>query len=78
MRKNEDKDHLTIQYLLDNLNLDDPYEGFTRLKTSEAKTYYKVELLRRYWSLKKRKTYISHIINLSYHLKDENLNPIRD
>ena len=75
MRKNEEKDHLTIQYLLDNLNLDDPYEGFSRLKTSEAKTYYKVELLRRYWSLKKRKTYISHIINLSYHLKDEVLSP---
>ena len=50
------------------------YEGFSRLKTKEARTHYKVELLRKYWSLKKRKPYISHIINLSYHLKGENLN----
>lgn len=31
-KKHTDKDKAMIQYLLDNLNLDDPYEGFSRMK----------------------------------------------
>ena len=63
------EDHKTLEFLFENLDKDDPYPGFLKLKTTEAKQSYKFRLLSYYWKKKSyRKKYLHHIINLYYHL----------
>ena len=62
------KDKKTICFLIDNLNKKDPYVGFDKLKTEEAKIEYKFMLLHKYY---KKSKYLNHTLNLYYNLKDE-------
>ena len=65
-----DSDKMTTEFLLNNINDENPYLNFDKLKTKEGKLEYKFKLLERYW-LKKNK-YISHVFVLYYHLRNEN------
>jgi len=67
-RKEVDGDKQTIAFLLENLDDNNPYLNFERLKTEEAKTEYKLVLLERYW--KQRKEYFNHVLILYFHLQD--------
>lgn len=62
-----EEDKLTCKFLLQNLNDNNPYLNFEKLKTDEGKFEYKFQLLERYWSQKKK--YLSHVFNLYFHLK---------
>jgi hypothetical protein len=72
-QKYVERDIKTIDYLIQNFQPKNPYEGFSRLHTTEAKQEYKVRLLDMYWNHKHRKKYIHHIINLCYHLNVDDL-----
>ena len=62
-----EEDSKTCEFLLKNINDKNPYLNFDKLKTDEGKLEYKLKLLERYWS--KKKKYISHVFILYYHLK---------
>ena len=64
-----EEDKRTIEFLLKNINDDNPYLNFEKIKTDEGKKEYKFNLLERYW--KKKNKYISHVFILYFHLKEE-------
>ena len=63
-----EEDKRTIDFLLKNINDDNPYLNFEKIKTDEGKREYKFNLLERYW----KKKYVKHIFILYFHLKEEN------
>ena len=65
--KSVEDDKRTIEFLLKNINDDNPYLNFEKIKTDEGKKEYKFELLERYW----KKKYVKHIFILYFHLKEE-------
>ena len=65
-------DNKIIEFLIQNINDDNPYLNFEKLKTDEGKKEYKLRLLERYW--KKKNKYISHVFILYFHLKEEDIN----
>lgn len=67
--KSVEEDTKTIEFLLKNINDDNPYLNFEKIKTEEGKKEYKFNLLERYW--KKKNKYISHVFILYFHLKEE-------
>ncbi len=66
-KKSIDEDNNLIDFLLKNINDDNPYENFEKLKTNEGRLEYKFRLLERYW----KKKYVKHIFVLYYHLINE-------
>ena len=62
-----EEDKRTIEFLLKNINDDNPYLNFEKIKTDEGKKEYKFNLLERYW----KKKYVKHIFILYFHLKKE-------
>ena len=65
--KNIADDKETCIFLLKNIDDKMPYLNFEKIKTDEGKLEYKFQLLERYWS--KKKKYLSHVLNLYFHLK---------
>ena len=65
--KSVEDDKRTIEFLLKNINDDNPYLNFEKIKTDEGKKEYKFNLLERYW----KKKYVKHIFILYFHLKEE-------
>lgn len=61
------KDEKTIQFLFQNLDKKNPYQGFDKIKTEEGKNNYKFMLLNKYY---KNSKYLNHTLNLYFHLKD--------
>ena len=70
LQKQVEGDRQTMTYAFETLDNKDPYTSFAKLQTEEAKTEYKVQLLRHYWQKKYRKKYLCHVINLFYHLQN--------
>lgn len=66
-KKRVEEDKRTIEFLLKNINDDNPYLNFEKIKTEEGKKEYKFNLLERYWKQK----CVKHIFILYFHLKDE-------
>ena len=68
-QKSVSEDNRILEFLFENLDKDDPYPGFQKLNTTEAKQSYKFQLLSYYWKKKSyRKKYLHHIINLYFNL----------
>lgn len=65
--KSIEEDIKKIEFLLKNINDDNPYLNFEKLKTDGGKKEYKFNLLERYW----KKKYVKHIFILYFHLKEE-------
>lgn len=65
--KSVEDDKRTIKFLLENINDNNPYLNFEKIKTDEGKKEYKFNLLERYW----KKKYVKHIFILYFHLKEE-------
>lgn len=63
-------DQQTMTYAFETIDNKEPYTAFAKLQTQEAKTEYKIQLLKHYWQKKYRKKYLCHVINLFYHLQD--------
>lgn len=62
-----DDDYKKIDFFINNLDYDDPYINFEKLKTDDVRTEYKFRLLEIYW--KKKSKYLTHVLNLYFHLK---------
>ena len=75
-KENIDKDEKICLFLLDNLDDKNPYSNFDKLKTEEGKLEFKFKLLERYW--KKKSKYLSHVLNLYFHLNDINRDKLSD
>ena len=75
-KKNIESDKNTCEFLLNNLNDKDPYKDFEKFKTDEGKLEYKFKLLERYW--KKKSKYLSHVLNLYFHLKHVEYDKLSD
>ena len=65
---NIQKDEKVCLFLLENLDDKNPYLNFDKLKTDEGKLEFKFKLLERYW--KKKSKYLSHVLNLYFHLNN--------
>ena len=65
--KHLEEDKKICEFLLKNVNDNNPYLNFEKLKTNEGRLEYKFQLLEKYWTQKKKK--LTHIFNLYFHLK---------
>ena len=70
-----DKDNQMIDFFFQNLNDKNPYLHFEKLNTEEGKLEYKFRLLEKYY---KQSKYLSHTLNLYFHLKNNDLHDISE
>jgi superfamily II DNA or RNA helicase len=60
-----------LDYILDNLNNEDPYTVFKLMKTDKGILELKCRMLEHFWKMKK--TYFPHVINLYFQLVDKDV-----
>ena len=62
-----------INYFIKNIQNENPYLNFNKIKTERGRQRFKLELLKYYLSDKKlQKRYLSHILNLYFNIKYKN------
>ena len=65
-----DDDFNKIKFMIESIDLDNPFKIFNNLKSEEGITKYKFILLENYWNSKSKNKYMKYIITLYYGLKD--------
>ena len=59
-----------LDYVMDNIDNDNPYKSFSLVKTEEGLLELKFRMLSHFWKL--RKEYLPHLMNLYFQLADSN------
>ena len=62
-------DERKLQFLLESIGTNDPYQSIVNLKTTEIQNQFKLHLLKYFWKHKKKN--LHHIFILYYHMKDD-------
>jgi len=71
-----EKDKKVCDFLIDNIDDNNPFLNFDKLTTSEGKLEYKFRLLERYWKMKSK--YLTHVLNLYFHLNHSEYNNLSE
>lgn len=72
LEKQLKEDLSKLQYLIDNLNKDDPYVAFQQMKTEEGLLQLKFMMLSKFWDT--RKDNFHHVMNLYFQLVGKHTN----
>jgi len=73
LEKNTKEDLSKLDYILSNLDNENPYPSFQLMKTEEGLLKLKFRMLHHLWSL--RKDHFPHVMNLYFQLVDKDVNP---
>jgi len=73
LEKNMKDDLLKLDYILTNLDNDNPYPSFQLMKTEQGLLELKFRMLQHFWSL--RKEHFPHVMNLFFQLVDKTSKP---
>lgn len=65
-----DDDLNKIKFMVNSIDLENPFKNFNNLKTNIGITKYKFILLEKYWNSKSKNKYMKYIITLYFGLKD--------